>query len=171
MEKILIIGCPGSGKSTFARKLREITELPLYYLDMIWHTPERTNISREEFDNRLDAILQKEQWIIDGNYCRTMETRLKKCDTVFLLDFPLEICISGVESRIGQKREDMPWVEQEFDEEFRQWILDFPKQTLPKIHELLERYREDRTVIVFHSRQETETYLAELRASLPDTAK
>lgn len=50
MEKIMVIGSPGAGKSTFSRKLRDVTGLPLYYLDTIWHKPDRTNISREEFD-------------------------------------------------------------------------------------------------------------------------
>lgn len=103
MLKILVIGSPGAGKSTFARKLRNVTGLPLYYLDMLWHNPNRTNISREEFDARLSEIVKMEEWIIDGNYQRTLEMRLRECDTVFLLDYPLEICLLGAESRIGKK--------------------------------------------------------------------
>ena len=48
-KKVIIIGSPGSGKSTFARKLRDITGLPLHYLDMIWHRPDKTTVSKEEF--------------------------------------------------------------------------------------------------------------------------
>lgn len=159
MLKAMIIGSPGAGKSTFARKLRDRTGLPLYYLDMIWHKPDQTNISREEFDTRLKEILHKDKWIIDGNYNRTIEMRLKECDTVFLLDYPLEICLGGAESRIGKKREDMPWVETEFDEEFRQWILDFSKDQLPYIYELIEKYKNDKKIIIFKSREEAENYL------------
>lgn len=75
---------------------------------MIWHKPDRTNISQEEFDAQLNNILQKDKWIIDGNYQRTLETRLEKCDTVFLMDFPIDVCLSGAASRIGKKREDLP---------------------------------------------------------------
>ena len=57
MLRAMVIGCPGAGKSTFARKLRDITGLPLYYLDMLWHKPDKTNISREEFDRTLSVIL------------------------------------------------------------------------------------------------------------------
>lgn len=64
-RKIIVIGSPGSGKSTFSRKLRDITNLPLYYLDMIKHKPDRTEISSEEFDKKLNEILMKEQWIVD----------------------------------------------------------------------------------------------------------
>ena len=59
MRKVIIIGCPGAGKSTFARKLRDDTNLPLYYLDMLWHKEDKTNISREEFDTKLNDILKK----------------------------------------------------------------------------------------------------------------
>ena len=51
--KIMIIGSPGSGKSTFARKLRDKTGLPLFYLDMIKHKPDRTTIPAAEFDKYL----------------------------------------------------------------------------------------------------------------------
>lgn len=159
MKKVIIIGCSGSGKSTFARKLSEKTHLPLYYLDMIWHKSDKTNISSEEFDKKLKEIVSKDKWIIDGNYLRTLELRLKNCDTIFFLDIPLEVCLSSVEARIGKKREDMPWVETEFDEEFKQWIYDFEVKQLPKIYELLNKYSEGRSIKIFKSREEVEEYL------------
>lgn len=122
MKKVIVIGCPGAGKSTFARKLRDRTSLPLYYLDMIWHRADGTNISREAFVRQVSEIVGREQWIIDGNYLNSLEMRLQECDTVFLLDYPTELCLDGVKERIGKKREDLPWVEKEFDREFRQWI-------------------------------------------------
>ena len=95
MQKVMVIGCPGAGKSVFARGLRDASGLPLYYLDMLWHKPDQTNISREEFDLQLGKILRRDRWIIDGNYLRTMETRLQSCDTVFLLDFPPSVFPAG----------------------------------------------------------------------------
>lgn len=159
MRKVIVIGSPGAGKSTFSRKLRKKTGLPLYYLDMLWHKPDRTTISPREFDEGLSRILDQDEWIIDGNYLRTLERRLKACDTVFLLDYPLEICLSGAASRIGKKREDMPWVEEEFDQEFRQWILDFSRDQLPVIYDQLKRYQNERKIVIFRSRQESENYL------------
>lgn len=159
MKKVIIIGSAGAGKSTFARKLRDKTNLPLYYLDMIWHKSDRTNISENEFDAILNNIVTKDRWIIDGNYQRTLEMRLKKCDTVFLLDFPTEVCLSGAESRIGKKREDLPWTETEFDSEFRQFIIDFSENQLPEIYRLLEKYRKNKNIVIFHSRKEADDYL------------
>lgn len=159
MKKVIIIGCPGAGKSTFARKLKEKTGLPLFYLDMIWHKADGTNISRDEFDEKLKGIVEKEQWILDGNYIRTLEMRLKECDTVFLLDYPLELCLEGAASRIGKERPDMPWVEAEFDQEFRQFIVDFPKDSLPKIYEILKKYEKEKELHIFRKREDAEEYL------------
>ena len=164
MKRVMVIGCPGAGKSTFSRKLQEKTGLPLYYLDMIWHRPDRTNVSREEFDERLGEITRRDQWILDGNYLRTMKVRLEASDTVFLLDYPLEECLEGAISRIGKRRGDLPWVETELDPEFRQWILDFQKDQMPEIRRLLEQYGVGREVNVFCSREEGEMYLRQWKA-------
>ncbi len=161
MQKITVIGCPGSGKSTFSRALRDKLGLPLHYLDILWHKPDRTNVTREEFDEKLIEILKGEKWIIDGNFNRTLEMRVRACDTVFLLDFPVEVCLSGVESRIGKKREEMPWVEEEFDPEFKEWIINFPKDKLPYIYQILEKYN-DKNIIIFKSREEMSGFLSRL---------
>ena len=162
MQRVLVIGCSGAGKSTFARKLSALTGLPLHHLDLLWHLPDRTHVSREEFDAKLSVLLSREKWIIDGDYGRTLEARLKRSDTVFLLDYPLEVCLAGVESRIGKPRADMPWIEQKFDGEFKRWIMDFPNVKLPRIYELLERYGQERRIVIFRSREDAERYLKEM---------
>ena len=162
MLRAIVIGSPGAGKSTFARKLRDTAHLPLYYLDMLWHKPDKTTISKEEFDAALQELLKKDRWIIDGNYLRTLEIRLQACDTVFLLDYPVKDCLFGAESRIGKAREDLPWVETKLDDEFKQWILDFPREQLPQIYKLLQVYHAHKNIHVFHSRQEADAYLTAL---------
>lgn len=161
MKKVIIIGCPGAGKSTFARKLAAKTGLPLHYLDMIWHKPDRTTVSREEFDTRLEEILANDEWIIDGNYQRTMLRRLDECDTVFFFDIPLDICLSGAIERLGQVREDMPWQDEELDEDFRQWILNFPNYQLPVIEFLLGTCYSG-NIVRFSSREEADDYIAQM---------
>ena len=71
MKKILVIGCPGAGKSTFARRLSAKTRLPLHYLDMIWHRPDKTNVGREAFVEEVNKIIKGDEWIIDGTYLHT----------------------------------------------------------------------------------------------------
>ena len=159
MKKVIVIGCPGSGKTTFAEKLNKVTGLPLYYLDAIWHKPDRTHISREEYDIRLAEILSSDSWIIDGNYSRTVEIRLKACDTVFLFDLPTEVCLEGAISRLGKDRYDVPWIDKELDPKFRNEIETFSQMVLPGIYELLEKYRDGKQITVFRLREEADLFL------------
>ena len=159
MEKVIVIGCPGSGKTTFAEKLKNATGLPLYYLDAIWHKPDKTHIPREAFDERIKEIFSTDEWIIDGNYSRTIEMRMKECDTVFLFDLPVEVCLQGATERIGKGRYDLPWLETELDPEFEAFIKEFPESTLPKIYSLIEKYKEKKEIIIFKSREETDDFL------------
>ena len=165
MERAIVIGNSGAGKSTFARAHRDITGLPLHYLDRLWHRPDKTTATREEFDLRLGELLAGERWIIDGNYRRTLEPRLAACDTVFFLDYPLEVCLAGVEARRGTVREDMPWIETQEDPEFTAWIRDFARRDLPEMEALLDRYRAGRKILRFQSREEGQKYLALLQES------
>lgn len=162
-QRIMVIGSPGAGKSTFSRRLRDITGLPLYYLDMIWHKPDKTNISKDEFDARLSEIVLKDRWIIDGNYQRTLAVRVERCDTVFLLDYPLEVCLEGAKSRIGTVREDLPWTETELDEEFKEFIIEFPKSKLPEIYDILDKTH-GKQIIILKSREDAENALKKFKA-------
>lgn len=164
MKKVIVIGCPGSGKSTLARKLEAQTGIPVFYLDKFWHKPDKTNYTESEFDEKLAEVLAQDEWIIDGNYLRTLDIRMENCDTVIFLDIPVAECIAGVEERIkqqnaGSKRSDMPWAESEFDPEFRQWILDFPKDQLPVIREALAKYRGSREILIFTSHADADAWL------------
>lgn len=161
-RKILIIGSPGAGKSTFARRLRDKTGLPLHHLDMIYHNPDRTTVSFEVFIERLSEILKTDKWIIDGNYQRTLPLRLEKCTEVIFFDLPVEECLDGATARIGQRRADLPWLESELDPEFKQFIVDFPKKTTPRIYELLSHYKGIKAITVFHSRKDADEYLMEM---------
>ena len=159
MKKVIVIGCPGSGKTTFSKKLHMITGLPLYHLDVIWHKPDKTHITRDNFDKSIAEILNTSEWIIDGNYNRTIEIRLKHCDTVFLFDLQTEVCIEGAMNRLGKERYDLPWIEKEINPSFKQLIMEFPYKSLPIIYKLLEKYKDGREIIIFKSREDADVYL------------
>lgn len=162
MKKVIIIGCPGSGKSTFARRLQKKTGLPLFYLDMLKWNSDKTTVSKEIFLDRLNRVLSENEWIIDGNYASTMELRMSLCDTVFFLDYPLEVCLSGIKERKGKPRADMPWIETKDDEEFLEFIRSYNTQSRPKVMELLEKYKE-KNIVIFKSREEADEYLNNIR--------
>ena len=161
MKKIIVVGCPGSGKSTFSKKLHRLTSIPLFHLDMMYWKKDQTTVEKEEFLRLLSKVLQMDSWILDGNYASTMEQRLAACDTAIFLDYPAEVCLEGVRSRRGQARSDIPWIETKEDEEFIAFVQSFNEQQKPKILNLFQTYG-NKNCIVLHSRAEGEKFLSRL---------
>ena len=157
-RKIIVLGCSGSGKSTFSRRLREITDLPLIHLDNIWWKPDRTHISREEFDRKLEEILRTDGWILDGDYSRTYEMRFRACDTVIFLDYGFDVCMDGIVRRVGTERPDIPWTEQTVDPDLVRQVEAYENENRPVVLSLMEKYSEKQS-IVFRSRAEADTWL------------
>jgi adenylate kinase family enzyme len=157
-KRVAVIGCPGGGKSTFSRALRDRVDLPLYHLDAIYWRDDRTHLSREEFYPLMREIIAREEWIIDGNYNSTLEWRISACELLIFLDYPAEVCLEGVRARRGQKRSDMPWVEEGDDQEFLAFIRAFETESRPRIMELIEKYP-DKAVVTFRTREEADRYL------------
>lgn len=163
MKRIMVIGCPGSGKSTFSRELHSITDIPLFHLDMMNWNADRTTVDKAVFRERLSDTIKKSEWIIDGNYGSTIELRLKECDTVIFLDYPLEICLEGIKERRGKERTDMPWVEAEDEEdaEFIEFIKNYNSQSRPQVMELLGKYSYKK-IIIFRNRDEANEFLKQM---------
>ncbi len=160
-QKIIVIGCAGSGKSTLSKELRDITGLPLFHLDTIWWKPDKTHISRAEFDQKLDEILLTDRWIIDGDYSRTYEVRFQACDTIIFLDYPFTVCMNGIKERVGKNRTDIPWTEQTLDPELVKQVERYETDNRPVIQSLLEKYS-DANRFVFRSRLEAAEWMRRL---------
>ena len=154
MKRIIIIGCPGSGKSTLSKELHNKTGIPLYHLDMMYWNADKTIVEKSVFLDRLAAVLDNEQWIIDGNYGATMKLRMQKCDTVIFLDYPLDVCLDGISKRRGKLRSDMPWIESDqCDEEFVNFVKNYNSQSRPQVMELLDEYSH-KNIYIFKNRNE-----------------
>ena len=160
-HRILILGCPGSGKSTLARALAARTGLPVVHLDNVWWRADGTHISREAFDRALDELLRGEKWIMDGNYRRTMEVRLRACDTAIFLDYPEDVCMAGIIARVGETRPDMPWTETALDPELVALVQNYARDDRPQVLSLLQKYPEKQS-LTFTSREEAARWLSEL---------
>ncbi len=160
-NRILILGCSGSGKSTLARALAARTGLPLVHLDNIWWRADGTHISRDDFDRALDGLLRGEQWIMDGDYSRTYEVRLRAADTVVFLDYPESVCMDGIRARVGQARPDNPWTESTLDPELVSLVQSYRRDNRPQVFALLQKYP-DKQALIFPSREEADRWLSGL---------
>lgn len=166
MERIMIIGCGGSGKSTLARQLGEKTGLPVVHLDKLFWRPGWVNLTREEFDVVHNAAIEEKKWILDGNFDRTMEPRIRRCDTVVYLDFSRIACLCGVMKRIlttyGKVRPDMgDGCPERFDLAFLQWVWNFNKNKREKNYRLLEQYG-DKRIYILKNRKQVKEFLESL---------
>ena len=166
MERIVIIGCPGSGKSTLARELGEILNLTVVHLDRLWWTKGWQNVSMEEFDQRLNNALNLDRWIIDGNYSRTMDARLAKCDTIIYLDYSRWACLWGKFRRVvlnrGKVRPDMAGgCPERFDWELLKFIWNFNKNNRVLNYTRIAKSKHAKA-IVLKSRKEKQAFLKSL---------
>ena len=166
MERILIIGCSGSGKSWLARELGQKLGLPVIHLDQLWWQTGWQNVTVEEFDSRLAMALNMDRWIIDGNYSRTMEERLTRCDTVIYLDFSRWACLLGMCQRLlanrGKTRPDMSaGCPERFNWEFVKWIWNFNKNNRVRNYTYLAKAKHAKSVLL-KNRKEVQRFLDSL---------
>ena len=157
MQRIVIIGCGGAGKSTLARKLGEKTGLPVVHLDKLFWRPGWQSVSQEEFDILHRQALAENAWIMDGNFNRTMPERVARCDTIIYLDFSRMACLMGVVKRIfttyGTGRPDMGGgCPERVDWEFLKWVWNYNKDKRERNYRLLNEATHAETIVLKNRR-------------------
>ena len=171
--RILIIGCPGAGKSVLTKRVNEFLGYPVMHLDKVYHIGGKTHISREELVCKVTEFANSyDNWIIDGNYISTLDMRVKLADTIIVLNISSEVCLANAFRRSeeaikqGDNRQDMA---EGFDytitEDFVNFIKDFGKDTMPKIEEILKSYR-DKTVLIINSYEDMENLIISLESEV-----
>lgn len=145
MERVAIIGSPGAGKSTLARRLGARTGLPLVHLDAEYWQAGWVETDKAKWLTRVGELIAAPRWIIDGNYGGTMSVRLARSDTVVVLDYPTRLCLWRAFKRIvrlrGKVRPDMAeGCPERFDLEFIRYIATFRRQVRPTIEERLRTF-------------------------------
>jgi adenylate kinase family enzyme len=88
MNKIIVIGTTGSGKSTIAKKLSDKLNVPHIQLDLLFWRPNWRQSTDEEFFLKIENAIAQPQWILDGNYGKANHLTWKEADTVIWIDFP-----------------------------------------------------------------------------------
>ncbi len=166
-KRIMIIGSPGSGKSTFAGKLSQITQLPLIHLDKEFWKDGWIETPRQEWIEKQKQLILGDEWIIDGNYGGTMDLRLEKADTIICFKLSRTVCLLSYYKRvitnIGKVRVDMPeGCPEKFDFEFMKYIWNFPKASGKTNLDIIEKNK-DKQIIVFKSRKESQQFFTAKR--------
>ncbi len=168
MDKILIIGCAGAGKSTFAKQLAEISGLPLIHLDQHFWGPRWTETNKESWAKKVTELASQPKWIMDGNYSGTLPIRLDHAEKVIFLDLPRTLCLLRVIKRtinsFGKTRQDMAAdCKEQFDWEFIKYIWNFPRNNKPRLVNALNEF--SNATVVLKSSADVEDYITELTSS------
>lgn len=97
MERIVILGCAGTGKTTFARRLGERNGAPVICLDEIWK-------QEQDVPKFRALILQAhagDKWISDGNFsAATFDIRLPRATLVIWLERARLVCARRAIARV-----------------------------------------------------------------------
>ncbi len=165
MERVLIIGCAGAGKSVFARRLSDRTGLPVVHLDQEFWQPGWVPTPRDTWRRHVQDLASARQWIMDGQYGASIGLRLKHADTVFFLDMPRWLCVTRVLRRTlryyGRTRADMaPGCPERIDREFLRYVWDYEREHRDRAIESLRGFPGQ--IIVLKSPGEVRAYLSDI---------
>jgi len=164
-QRIMIIGSGGAGKSTLARQLGALMGLPVIHLDTEHWQPGWVETPKDIWRQKVEELVQRERWIIDGNYGGTLEVRLAAADTVIFLDYAPVVCVCRVLKRRvmywGKTRPDIgPDCPEKVDWAFLQWIWGYRRRSRPRIMQLLAQHEQDTRVVMLTSPGATRRFLA-----------
>ena len=168
MKRVLIIGSSGSGKSTLARQLGAKLELPVVHLDRHYWHPGWIGTPETEWQRNVARLVQREEWIIDGNYRSTLEMRLEAADSVVFLDLPPWICaLRAVKRRIQYHNRPRPDIadgckEPLFDPQLIQFlrhVLSYPDRAKPYVMSQLTAIASEKHVVLLQSTKDVNNFL------------
>jgi adenylate kinase family enzyme len=166
MQRVLIIGNSGGGKSTLARKLGAKTGAPVIHLDVLFWKPGSVESDKQEFKARLTAALAAPRWIADGNFSSSWDVTMARADTVVWIDQPRWLCLVRAIWRIVKYRRELrpdmaEGCRESVDFAFYRYIWTYDAETTPKLLAALEthgaharhvRLRSDREIVAFLER-------------------
>lgn len=167
MKKIAVIGSGGAGKSTLSRQMSEILHIPVYHLDAYYWKPDWKPSEKEEWKQEQSQMMQEREWIMDGNYGSTMDSRLAAADMIIFLDLPRWVTTYRVMKRRvmyhGKTRPDMnEGCPERLDWAFIKWVWHFRRDKRDGIMRKLEQLTEDKQIIILRSRAEVKQFLRQL---------
>ena len=167
MQRILVTGCCGAGKSTFSKKVQSILKLELIHLDQYYHKPNWEEPEKSEWEKTVHTLVKKPSWIMDGNFNGTMDVRIKSADTIIYLDYPTLKCFWRAIKRIvkyhGVVRSDMAkGCKEQFDLEFLHFVLTFNSKNRKRFIQKLNLVKDEKKVLVLKTDKQADKFLAQI---------
>lgn len=145
-QRVVVIGCSGAGKSTFARRLGDITGLPVTHIDQLFWQAGWVERPKDSYLERLAAVVAEDRWIIEGVNASTLDLRLPRTDLLIWLQRGRLACLWRVARRVvrnyGRVRPDMaPGCAEKLPEpEFLTYIWTFGTRIAPRIEAAIDRH-------------------------------
>jgi adenylate kinase family enzyme len=165
VQRIVIVGCGGSGKSMLARQLAANLDLPLTHLDAIYYDQDWNPLPQQEFAARQEKLVTEPAWIIEGNYASTLPIRLTAADTVIFLDLPALTCLWGILQRRWRYRGGQHHAVGVYDRitwNFVRYIWRYRRDMASRVRTLIAEHATTARVITLASRRRARRLLAEL---------
>ena len=164
MKKIIVLGNSGSGKSTLTIQLANKLHIEKLHLDPIVYKYSWDNPEFNEMEEKVNQLIPKESWIIDGNFLNNASKRFDECDTIYFLDLNRFICVYSVLKRHHQyKGKHRDSRSDDCDEKitlnYLKWVFsEFYKTSRKTIKKYIEE-NPDKNVIIFKNRRQVNKYL------------
>jgi adenylate kinase family enzyme len=166
MNRIAIVGSPGSGKTTLADRLAQATGLPVIHLDNHFWRPGWVETPAEEWEKRQVELLSGGSWIVDGTYFQTLDLRFSRADTVIFFEISRWRCLYRALFRsLSNFGHDVqaPGCPEHLDFTFIKFIYRFPRDVTPRIKEAIARQASRLSVIKINSNDDAEQFLDSVR--------
>lgn len=167
MKRILILGCCGAGKSTLARKITTHLNIPIIHLDQEYWKPNWEETNKEDWNKKVENLITRESWIMDGNYGGTLDIRILRADTIIYLDRSTFTCMNRVLKRIrkykGTTRPDMTeGCPERYDWDFLHYVLSFNIARAPKLKRKIKALQNEKKIYILKSEKQITSFLASL---------
>lgn len=167
MQRVVILGSGGAGKSTLARQVGDRLGLPVIHLDREHWLPGWVETPTGDWAVRVARLVAGDRWVIDGNYGGTIDLRLRACDTAIFLDLSRSLCLWRVMRRWwtyrGRARPEMtPGCNERIDWAFVRWIWSYPRLRRPAVLEQLGTLGAGQRLVHLRSRRAVAAFLKTL---------